>query len=53
MSCEAPYADALCTDQVVVTTRAVELGWKPSHRSPLDAMDECLAEWRAANQTSR
>jgi nucleoside-diphosphate-sugar epimerase len=41
-----PFADALCTDQVVVTRRSVELGWKPAHRPFLESAREVFAAWR-------
>jgi len=43
-----PFADALCTDQVVVTKRSVELGWRPTH-PPLDTdkgVQAAVAEWK-------
>lgn len=40
-----PFADALCTDQVVVASRSAELGWRPSHRPPLESMTDAFAEW--------
>ncbi|MCK6502160.1 NAD(P)H-binding protein [Myxococcota bacterium] len=43
-----PFADALCTDQVVVTRRALELGWRPRHPAALEAMGTCYQEWRQA-----
>ncbi len=42
-----PFADALCTDQVVVTKRSADLGWIPAHERALDAMAEVFAEWQA------
>ncbi len=41
-----PFADAICTNQVVVTKRSTELGWKPPHKRALDAMAEAFKEWR-------
>lgn len=43
-----PFAEAICTDQVVVTKRARELGWKPAHAPALEAMKVCFAEWKGA-----
>lgn len=43
-----PFADALCTDQVVVTRRSAELGWKPTHGPALDTMAGCFNEWKEA-----
>lgn len=43
-----PFADALCTDQVVVTRRASELDWKPMHGPALETMPACLDEWKEA-----
>lgn len=43
-----PFADALCTDQVVVTRRAPELGWKPAHGPALESMAACFKEWKEA-----
>lgn len=39
-------ADAICTDQVVVTQRASEVAWKPRRKPALDAMADLFAEWR-------
>ncbi len=43
-----PFADALCTNQVVVTRRASELGWKPAHGPALETMAACFNEWKEA-----
>lgn len=42
-----PFADAVCTHQVIVSKRSAELGWRPAHTRALDAMAEVFAEWRA------
>lgn len=47
-----PYADALCTDQVVVATRSSEIGWRPAHAAPLGAMNDCFAEWTRATRST-
>lgn len=44
-----PFADALCTHQVIVGKRSAELGWKPAHECALDAMAEVFTEWRTEN----
>ncbi len=41
-----PVADALVLDQVVVTRRAGELGWKPARRSFLESARAAYLEWR-------
>jgi nucleoside-diphosphate-sugar epimerase len=41
-------ADALCTDQLVVTKRSAELGWRATH-PPLDTdrgVEAAVAEWK-------
>jgi hypothetical protein len=41
-------ADALCTDQVVVTKRSAELGWRATH-PPLhtrSGVEAAVAEWK-------
>jgi len=41
-------ADALCTDQLVVTKRSAELGWRATH-PPLDTdsgVESAVAEWK-------
>ena len=48
-----PFADALCTDQVVITRRAAEIGWTPSRPAALDAMDTLFDEWRQASRSPR
>lgn len=43
-----PFADALCTDQVVITKRSPELGWRATHPS-LDTnsgVKAAVAEWK-------
>lgn len=43
-----PFADALCTDQVVVTKRSAELGWRANHKT-LDTdsgVAAAVAEWK-------
>lgn len=45
-----PFAEALCTHQVVVTRRSADLGWKPARKQPLDAMSDVFAEWRAESE---
>lgn len=42
-----PFAEAVCTHQVVMTKRSAALGWRPMHKRALDAMAEVFAEWRA------
>ncbi|HEV8663051.1 MAG TPA: NAD-dependent epimerase/dehydratase family protein [Candidatus Methylomirabilis sp.] len=42
-----PVADALCLDQVVVTRRSAELGWKLKQDSFLDGVRPAFDEWRA------
>ena len=42
------FADALCTDQVVITRRSPELGWRATH-PPLDTnsgVETAVAEWK-------
>lgn len=46
-----PFAEALCTDQVVVSPRSAELGWRPAKVPVLDAMAGAFAEWRAEAAT--
>jgi nucleoside-diphosphate-sugar epimerase len=41
-----PYADALCTHQVVATKRSAELLWMPTRKRPLDAMAEEFRDWK-------
>lgn len=45
-----PFADALCADQVVVTKRASEVGWKPTRPHVLEAIDALFAEWRQSRR---
>ncbi len=45
-----PFAEALCTYQVVVTKRSAELGWKPAHARALDVTADVFAEWRAESE---
>jgi hypothetical protein len=40
-----PLADALAMDQVVITQRAAELGWSPSHPPFVKAAAEAFREW--------
>ena len=43
-------ADALCIDQLVVTKRSAELGWRVTH-PPLDTdsgVEAAVAEWKRA-----
>jgi nucleoside-diphosphate-sugar epimerase len=42
-----PFADALCTDQVVVARRSGALGWAITHEPVLEGMAESFEEWRA------
>jgi hypothetical protein len=44
----AALADALALDQVVVTKRGAEVGWKPARASYFDAVADAWREWRAA-----
>jgi len=41
-----PMADAVVMDQVVVTKRSRELGWKPAHSSFEDSARGAFDEWR-------
>ncbi len=41
-----PLADALATDQVVTTTRAAEVGWKPSRPRFPEAARQAHREWK-------
>lgn len=41
-----PVADALAMDQVVISTRSGELGWKPRHRSFVEDAPSAFEEWR-------
>ena len=43
-----PFADALCTDQIVITKRSPELGWRATHPT-LDTdsgVKAAVAEWK-------
>lgn len=43
-----PFADALCTDQVVITKRSAELGWRTTHPT-LDkdsGVEAAVSEWK-------
>jgi nucleoside-diphosphate-sugar epimerase len=41
-----PMADAVVMDQVVVTKRSRELGWKPAHASFEESAKAAYGEWR-------
>jgi nucleoside-diphosphate-sugar epimerase len=43
-----PVADALVLDQVIVTRRADEVGWKPIHPSFVEGADAAWREYRLA-----
>jgi hypothetical protein len=43
-----PVADALVLDQVIVTRRADEVGWKPIHASFVEGADAAWREYRLA-----
>lgn len=43
-------ADALVLDQVVVSTRAAELGWAPEHPPFLESAGEVFREWEEARR---
>ena len=38
----------LCTSQVLITSRAGQVGWCPAHRALPEGMDAAWREWRAA-----
>ena len=43
-----PFAEALCLDQVVVSKRAGEVGWKLAHPALPGGLAETFQEWKAA-----
>lgn len=47
-----PVADALCLDQLVVTKRAAELGWKPECASFVQCAGRAYGEWKAARDAA-
>lgn len=42
-----PVADAVALDQALVTSRAEEVGWTPSHRSFVTSAETAYQEWKA------
>jgi hypothetical protein len=43
-----PVADAVVLDQIVLTRRAVEVGWEPRRGAFLDEVGRAFEEWQQA-----